>query len=185
VIVTVTNKMPVVQRVTTSRLAWSGVLAAGLVALLGRLPVLRSHVRELLASNASVTADLTDAHLRNLAVNVGLALAVVVSILLLFLYQSLARALERHVFSPSWSVGSAKLGLFFVISTLCTIPGSVFCAVRGSISLRDNALFYAYVLGVSVASPLLYRRHWCDLSHTKVATLYVCATTFGFMSTMI
>ena len=169
----------------TSRPLWIIVLLASAAVLLLRLSTLRAYVEERIAEQPQVFAELTDQHLRQLAVNVGLALAVGFSLLLLFLHQSLARTLERSVFSRSVRLGRLRLGLFFLISTMCTVPVGALSAVVGRVSFRNSGGFYLYVLGMAAAVPLLFRRHWWRLPRLRIIILFAMTTTFGFLATLI
>ncbi len=169
----------------TSRSLWIAVLVASAAVILLRLSTLRAYVEGRIAEQPQVVEQLTDQHLRQLAVNVGLALAMGFSLLLLFMHQSLARTLERHVFSRSVHVGRLRFGLFFLISTMCIVPVGALCAVTGRVSFRSSDGFYLYVLVMAVACPVLYRGHWWSLPRLRVTILFAMALTFGSLATLI
>ena len=119
----------------TTRVLWPAALVLLVATLAGRLPVLRAYVVDRLADSPRVTEDLTDAHLQDLAVNVGMTLAVIASALLYVLYQSLGRVLEQHVFTAAMPVARARIGLFFLIASLSTLPPAMASALACQVSL--------------------------------------------------
>ncbi len=169
----------------TSRVLWAAGLVLLVATLAGRLPVLRAYVLGRLADSPQVTGALTDPHLRDLAVNVGLTLAVTVATLLYVLYQSLGRVLEKHVFTAMIPVARVRVGLFFLIASLSTLPPAMASALVGQVSLRGHWWFYAWVIGVGFAVPWLFRPH---LRHVKVgrkAILFAVAVIFALMGTLV
>lgn len=169
----------------TTRWVWAAVWVASAAVLAGRLPVQRARVERLLAAHPDVTAGLTDEHLRVLAVEIGLVLAVGISLLLLFLLQSLGRVLESHVFTRSCTLGRLRIGLFAAVSTATTLPFSVACLVLGRVSLRGGVLYPASVLLVTAACVLLFRRTWRGLGTRRVVVLWSVALLYGGFATLI
>ncbi|WP_448060444.1 hypothetical protein [Cellulomonas hominis] len=138
-----------------------------------------------LVAAPEVTADVTDAHLQGLAVNVGLALAILVSALLYMLYQSLGRLLEKHVFTPDRRLWRARVGMFYVIAVSSALPPAVVSALAGQVTLRGNWWFYAWVVGVGTAAPFLFRGGWANVDMGRKVILFVAAITFSLMGTLI
>jgi hypothetical protein len=169
----------------TARLMWRLAFALTGALLAARTPVLRGYVNDLLADHADVLDGLDDPHLRRLAVNIGLGLAVATSLALLFLYQSLARALERHVFTPSIGRPRIRVGLFFVISVAVTLPFHAVCVALSRVTLRTSPWYYVAVLVLAAGAPFLYRRHWRHVGAARIAVLFAAATVFGLLATLI
>jgi hypothetical protein len=169
----------------TSRAAWIFALTAFAMLLMARIPVLRDYVSIKLAEQPDVVAELDDPHLHELAINIGLALVVVVATGLFVLYQSLGRLLESHVYTASLALGRLRVGLFFLISTGMTIPVGVICLTLYRVSMRTSPWYYVGVILASAALPLLFRRHWRSIGRVKVAVLFVSAVAYGMFATLI
>jgi hypothetical protein len=171
--------------VATSPAAWWCALGVVLVTLVYRVPVLQAYVERMLTRHPEITVDLHDPHVRSVAVNLGLAMAVVIQLGLLFVYQSLGRALERHVFRPSIRVGRARFGLFFTVSAAATVPLHVLGAVLGRVTVRGSGWYYVAVLVASAGAVLLFRPRLLHLGRARYVALSACTIGYGLMATLI
>jgi len=171
--------------VATSVWAWRLALVTCLIAVAARLPVLRAYADSMLARSPDIAASVDGSGFRDLALNIGVVLAVLLSGLLFWLYQSLGRALEKHVFTRSLRIGGVSVGLFFMISTCVVIPVHVFCAVTGTVSLRTSALYYPIVAAVTIACTVVFHLAVKRLTLVRVSLLYIIAVMYGMMSALI
>jgi hypothetical protein len=169
----------------TARLMWRVAFTLTGALLAARAPVLRAYVGDLLAVHPAALDGLDDPHLRRLAVNVGLGLALATSLALVFLYQSLARALERHLFTPSIGRPRFRVGLFFVISVAATVPFHAICVALSRVTLRTSPWYYVAILALAAGAPFLFRRHWRHVGGARIALLFAAATIFGLLATLI
>jgi len=172
------SKTPVV----TSRWLWIVTYVATAALLVLRSVELPAYVRSELQGYEG-SGELTDERLENLAVNTGIFLGVILSMFILALYYSLASALERNIFRPALVVAkNVRIGLFFMVAALCTLPVQAASAVLDSSSPRDNLLYQAYILVVACTSILLFRRHWQRRSKGKITLLFLCTLTLAILS---
>lgn len=169
----------------TTRSAWTMAWLASAASLGFRLPVLRTHVEALLLANAEASANVPDGRMCSLALNIGVTLAVLFSLTLLLMLQSLGRLLEARVFTPSLIVGRLRFGLFFVIATAATLPVSVYCLLTGTVTLRGSEWYVAAIVTLALLLPLLYRRNWRGKGLAKVSLLFIVAGSFGLLASLL
>jgi hypothetical protein len=169
----------------TSRWLWWASVALLMLTVVARLAPLRSYVANKLAESPQVTRQLTDDHLRSLAINVGIGLALIISVILFILYQSLGRALESQMFAVSHRVGRIRFGMFFTVEVLAVLPPALVSALTAQISLRGHWWYYAWMLAVGLAIPWMYREHWARTTTGRKAILLVSAVILALMGTLI
>jgi hypothetical protein len=157
---------------STPRRWWLLVYVAAVLLVAVSAPALHAEVnRQLDASGAR--AQVGDPGMADLAVNIGIFLAVLVYMLVLALYLSLASMLDRHIFRPRLRInGRGPFGLFFIVAAACTLPVHVVTAAFSITAPKEHPLFYAWVLLVGAAAPFLLRAHWANLERSKKATLF-------------
>jgi len=168
----------------TARWLW---WAAGLTlaaTLVAREAAIRSMVMTKLAAS-SVDDQLTDHHMRSLAVNMGIVLAMVLSLLLFSIYASLGRALEKSVFPRSVTLGGVRAGLFFVVAAAVTLVPTVGAAASGAVSWRTSPWYYVWAVLVGCGAPVLFMRHLRGARLSRVALLMAMSIAFAFLATLI
>jgi len=94
---------PLRREPSTGRRWWIIAYLLTAVAVLIRAPGLYDDVQQRL-DGAGIAEELTDESMRVLALKIGFYIALLLSLIILVLYYSLAAALERHVFKPSISL---------------------------------------------------------------------------------
>ncbi|MGW8954719.1 hypothetical protein [Streptomyces sp. NPDC055709] len=128
-------------------------------AVLLRLPALHETVRQQLRES-DMADKVEDKSMEALAVNIGLLLALFLSMLLLAVFYSLAAAVERNVLTTRRQAGPERsFGLGFVIALLCTLPVHLVSAAFGVSSPKTTGWYYLYILLVAVTAPTFFRTH--------------------------
>lgn len=166
----------------TSRVFW--LIAYGLTtaAVLLRLPTLHGTVRRQLR-DSDMAGKVTDKDMEALAVNIGLLLAVFLSMMLLAIFFSLAAAVERYVLTMRQQAGHGLgFGLGFTIALLCTLPVHLVCSVLGISSPKTTGWYYLYVLLVALIAPLLFHKHWTGFDRRKIVTTFAFAAGLAVFS---
>jgi hypothetical protein len=165
----------------TDRSMWVGAYVLTAVAVVARLPYLRGYVEERVGE-VSRSQGLADARLQTLAVNAGLFLAVLMALLLVWLYYSLASMIERVVFSGTRAVRARSFGLFFLIAFLLTLPVQLISTALHVTSPKGSHVFYAYVALVAVACPMFFRREMTSLRPSGIAAVWAFSAGFAALS---
>lgn len=169
----------------TSRVFWLLAYGVTVAALLLRLPALRETVREQLR-DSDMAGKVKDKDMEALAVNIGLLLAVFLSLMLLAMFYSLAATVERNVLNMRLQVGQGRgFGLGFVVTLLCVFPVHLTCALLGVSSPKTNGWYYLYVLLVAVLAPLLFRKQWAGLGRRGIFTVYASAAGLAALSLVV
>lgn len=165
--------------VSTSRGLWIAgyILLMALVAL--RLPLTRKYLNANVP--ADVRAEIGDDRLLSLSMTVGTVLFFLVYAVIIALYFSLATFLDKRVI-PGKSViaGRFKIGSFFVIAILATIPVNLFSVVFGVIQPRDVPGYWAYFPSMAVLVLAIFYRHWREFSTGRkilVVLSAICLST--------
>lgn len=143
-----------------------------LVTLAMRVPQtyeqLRGHVPQ------GLSTAMHDKDMETLALKSGVFLALAVTAFAIGIFFALAVVLEKRIFTARISVGArVSIGLYVLVVTLCVLPPQVANAVFGAGNVRFSPLMYAYVAGVGLLSPLLYRRAWRDLPAGPIAIIFM------------
>ncbi|MEU6708129.1 hypothetical protein [Streptomyces wuyuanensis] len=163
----------------TSRVFWLIAYALTTAAILLRLPALHETVR-LQLRDSDMADKVKDKSMEALAVNIGLLLAVFLSMLLLALFYSLTAAVERNVLTARRHAGPKRgFGLGFVIALMCTLPVHLVSAAFGVSSPKTTGWYYLYVLLVAVTAPILFRTHGTRLGDGRRKIITTYAFTFG------
>ncbi|MFI6810235.1 hypothetical protein ACIBO6_35395 [Streptomyces luteogriseus] len=166
----------------TSRVFWLVAYGLTIAAVLLRLPTLHETVRRQLR-DSDMAGKVEDKSMEALAVNIGLLLAVFLSMLLLAVFYSLAAVVERNVLTMRRHArGDLGFGLGFVIALLCTFPVHLVCSVLGISSPKTAGWTYLYVLLVALFAPLLFRKQWIGLDRRKIITTYAFAVGLAGLS---
>ncbi|UUN27774.1 hypothetical protein [Streptomyces sp. FIT100] len=169
----------------TSRAFWLIAYGLTISAILLRLPTLYETVRRQL-QNSDMADKVPDKSMEALAVNVGLLLAVFLSMLLLAVFYSLAAVVERHVLTMRRRVGRERgFGLGFVVALLCTFPVHLVSSALDVSSPKTTGWYYLYVLLVAAIAPVLFRTHWAGLGQRKIITTYAFAVGLAGLSLAI
>lgn len=147
------------ERISTSRSLWitGYIVLMALVAL--RLPLTRQYLSTRVPDD--VKSELGDDRLLHLSMTVGTVLFFLVYAVIIALYFSLAAFLDKRVI-PGKSVfaGRFKVGVFFVIAVLSTIPVNLFSVAFGVIQPRDVPGYWIYFPSMAVLVLALFFRHW-------------------------
>ncbi|MFH8404051.1 hypothetical protein ACH4FX_04625 [Streptomyces sp. NPDC018019] len=166
----------------TNRGLWLIAYGLTVAAVLSRLPALHETVRARLLES-DLAGKVEDKGMEALAVNIGLLLAVFLTMLLLALFYSLAAVVERNVLTMRRQTGRDRgFGLGYVIALLCTFPVHLASSVLGISSPKTTIWYYLYVLTVAVIAPLLFRTHWSGLGRRKTMTVYAFAAGLAGLS---
>ncbi|MFE0039623.1 hypothetical protein [Streptomyces sp. NPDC059015] len=166
----------------TSRVFWLIAYGLTIAAVLLRLPTLHETVRQQLR-DSDMAGKVEDKSMEALAVNIGLLLAVFLSMLLLAVFYSLAAVVERNVLTMRRKTGRGLgFGLGFVIALLCTFPVHLVCSALGISSPKTTGWYYLYVLLVALIAPLLFRKHWSGLDRRKIIITYAFAVGLAGLS---
>jgi hypothetical protein len=166
----------------TSRVLWLVAYALTIGAVLLRLPTLHDTVRRQLR-DSEMAGKVEDRSMEALAVNVGLLLAVFLSMLLLAVFYSLAAVVERNVLTMRREAGRGLgFGLGFVIAVLCTLPVHLVCSVFAVSSPKTAGWYYWYVLLVAVTAPLLFRPHWSGRGRRRIVLVHAFAVGLAGLS---
>ncbi|MFC5803113.1 hypothetical protein [Streptomyces formicae] len=169
----------------TSRVFWLIAYGLTIAAILLRLPTLHETVRRQL-QDSDMAGKVEDRSMEALAVNIGLLLAVFLSMLLLAVFYSLAAVVERNVLTMRRQAGRERgFGLGFVIALLCTFPVHLVSSVLGVSSPKTTGWYYLYVLLVAVIAPIFFRAHWIGLDRRKIITTYAFAVGLAGFSLAI
>jgi hypothetical protein len=156
----------------TPRRWWVLVYLVTVAAVVVTAPTLRSEVDRQLAGSDAV-GQVHDPALADLAINIGMLLAVLLFMLVLALYLSLASVMDRSLFRPRLRPnGRGPIGLFFIVAACCTVPVHAVSAAFSIAGPKDTPLFYVYVMAVGIAAPFLFRRYWVDLERSRKAALF-------------
>jgi len=165
----------------TTRSVWLTAYALTAAAIVLRVLTLRHYVASEIARQ-NVLHDLHDPRLEKLAVNTGYLLAVLISLLILWLFYSLASVMERNIFRTAHQVGPVRIGLFFVVAFLTTLPVHAVCAAFGVISPKNSVIYFVYVAAVGLATPLLYRQGWAGRSRGRVLGVFLFSFALAALS---
>ncbi|MGI5195684.1 hypothetical protein ACQEVY_18890 [Streptomyces sp. CA-288835] len=156
----------------TSRVFWLIAYGLTIAAVLLRLPTLHETVRQQLR-DSDMAGKVEDKSMEALAVNIGLLLAVFLSMMLLAVFYSLAAVVERNVLTMRRQAGrDLGFGLGFVIALLCTFPVHLVCSALAISSPKTTGWYYLYVLLVALSAPILFRKDWVGLDRRKIITTY-------------
>lgn len=121
----------------TSGSMWVLAFAAIVALVLVKIPDIRTAVMARIQADPAAVAGVTDPSVQRLTVNIGIALAVAVSLTFVLLHQSLGRALERSVFTQSLTIwGGRRVGLFYLVAVTATIPPGLMAWWAGSLRHR-------------------------------------------------
>jgi hypothetical protein len=157
----------------TPRRWWVLVYLLTVAMVAATTPTLRSEVHQQLARGDALE-QVHDPGLADLAINIGMLLAVLLFMLVLALYLSLASVMDRSLFRPRLHAkGHGPFGLFFIVAACCTVPVHAVSAAFSIAAPKDTPLFYIYVLAVGIAAPFLFRRYWVDLERSRKAVLFL------------
>lgn len=154
----------------TSRALWVAAYVTAATLVVARSTSLRQAVLEEFR-HSEAASMVSDQNLESLAVNVGIYLGILLSLGVVLLYFALAATAERHIFTRSLIIGRWRIGLFFTVAMLCTVPVHAVAWVAGLSAPRDHPLFHAYVVVVVVGSLLLFRRRWADVGRSRLLLL--------------
>ncbi|MFE2527580.1 hypothetical protein ACFXEL_25420 [Streptomyces sp. NPDC059382] len=166
----------------TSRVFWLIAYGLTMVGVLLRLPALHETVRHRLQSS-DMAGKVEDKSMEALAVNVGLLLAVFLTMLLLAVFYSLAAVVERNVLTMRRRAGRKRgFGLGYVIALLCTFPVHLASAVFGVSSPKTSGWYYLYVLLVAGIAPFLFRTAWNGPERRKIITTFAFAVGLAGLS---
>lgn len=169
----------------TSRVFWLTAYGLTIVAVLLRLPSLHQAVRQQVR-HSDLAGTIENKNMEALAVNIGLLLAVFLSMLLQAVFYSLAAMLEQNILTMRLQDGRGRgIGLGFVIALLCTFPVHLVSSVFDISSPKTTGWYYVYILGVAAIAPIPFRRDWIDLGRRKIVTIYAFVVGLAGLSLAI
>ncbi|MFE7315783.1 hypothetical protein ACFU7T_22275 [Streptomyces sp. NPDC057555] len=169
----------------TDRVFWLIAYALTVGALLLRMPTVHDVVRDELR-DSGLAGKVEDKSMEALAVNVGLLLAVLLSMLLLGIFYSLAAMVEKKIFSARRKVGGKRgFGLFFAVAVLCTLPVYVVSSALGVSSPKETGYYYVYVLVIALAAPFLFRGHWVGRGRRSIITVFAFSCGVAGLSLLV
>jgi hypothetical protein len=170
---------------TTTRALWLAAFVLTGLAVVVRVLSLRGSVTARLHETGMLN-EVHDRRLEAIAINTGIWLAVLISLLTLALYYSVAALMERRLFPASRVVnGRLRFGLFFLVAFLMTVPVQAFSAALGVTSPKTTVYFYAYVLVVGVAAPFVFRDRWRNLTGGGIARPFICSLVLAGLSVVL
>lgn len=165
----------------TSRSLWVGTYALTIGATLLRLPALERLARDSL-SQSDLAQKVTDPTMRAVAVDTGLWLALVLTLVIVAIYFSLTSVMERHLLAVKRGSGRLQIGLLFSVAALSTLPVQLWCAATGSVSVRGTAPYFGYLLMVAIACPLGFLPTLRRVSPARRAAAWLLALSVAMLS---
>ncbi|KHL01473.1 hypothetical protein [Sinomonas humi] len=140
------------------------ILIMGLV--VARLPLVLRDVASQIPADAK--AELGDERLVAFSTTVGGIMFVLVYAVIMVLYLLLAAFLDRRIIptKPLFR-GRWRVGMYFMIAALTTIPVHLASVVAQVPDLHGVPGYYAYFPLVAVAALVGYRRHWWNFAPGK------------------
>jgi len=147
------------QASSTSRVLWIGAYAVLMVLIGLRLPLVRRHLTD--GVPVEVKSGLGDDRLLNLSMTVGTVLFFLVYAVIMCLYFSLAGFLDKRLVPGKAVIGGRlKVGIFFVIPVLATVPVNLFSLALGIVQPRDVPGYWFYFPSMAFLALALFYRHW-------------------------
>lgn len=147
------------QASATSRVLWIGAYVVLMVLIGLRLPLVRRHLTAELP--VEVKSELGDDRLLSLSMTVGTVLFFLVYAVIMGLYFSLAGFLDKRLIPGKAVIGGRlKIGAFFVIPVLATVPVNLFSLALGIVQPREVPGYWFYFPSVAVLALALFYRHW-------------------------
>lgn len=166
----------------TSRGLWLVAYGLTAVLLVVRAVSLRAHVGQELR-RSDLLDQVKDERLRALAINTGFWLAILISLLIMWIYYSLASVMERNLFRAVRSVNDRlHFGLFFLVALMTSLPVQAFSAALQVTAPKQNVFFYLYVAIVGLTCPLLFRGTWQRLPRSKVFLIFLFSVILAGLS---
>ncbi|MCH6468730.1 hypothetical protein [Sinomonas terrae] len=167
----------------TPRLLWVLAYLLIMALVLARLPlVLRQAASQI---PEDVKAEIGDERLVNFSTTVGGIMFVLVYTVIIALYLLLAAFLDRRIILTKPVVwGKWRVGLYFVVAILSTVPVHLASVVTQYPDLRGVPGYYAYFPLVGVLALVAYRRYWWEFTVGRkvlaVATAVVLPLLISF-----
>lgn len=144
---------------STSRVLWIGAYVVLKVLIGLRLPLVRQHLTAEVP--VEVKAGLGDDRLLSLSMTVGTVLFFLVYAVIMCLYFSLAGFLDKRLVPAKAVIGGRfKVGVFFVIPVLATVPVNLFSLALGIVQPRDVPGYWFYFPSMAILALALFYRHW-------------------------
>lgn len=157
---------PARQSAATSRILWIAayIVLMALVAL--RLPLINQNLTAQVP--ADVRAELGDDRLLSLSMTVGTVLFFLLYAVIMWLFFSLAGVLDKRLIPGKAALGSKwKVGAFFVIAVLATIPLNLVSVAFGLMQPREVPGYWFYFPVMALVVLFLFRRHWTGFSTSR------------------
>lgn len=153
--VTPTDREPA----STSRVLWVSAYIVLMVLVALRLPLVNRSLTAQVPSD--VRAELGDDRLLSLSMTVGTVLFFLVYAVIICLYFSLAGFLDKRLIpSKVLIAGRLKVGAFFVIAIVATIPVNLLTVSLGILQPRDLPGYWFCFPLMALAVLALFHRHW-------------------------
>jgi hypothetical protein len=163
------------QASSTSRVLWIGAYVVLMVLIGLRLPLVRQHLAAGVPED--VKSGLGDDRLLSLSMTVGTVLFFLVYAVIMCLYFSLAGFLDRRLVPGKAVIGGRyKVGVFFVIPVLATVPVNLFSLALGIVQPRDIPGYWLYFPSIAVVALALFYRHWKGFPPGRKCLIVLSAT---------
>jgi hypothetical protein len=138
---------------------WIGAYVVLMVLIALRLPLVHRHLSG--GVPAEVKSGLRDDRLLSLSMTVGTVLFFLVYAVIMCLYFSLAGFLDRRLVPGKAVIGGRlKVGVFFVVPVLATVPVNLFSLALGIVQPRNVPGYWFYFPSMAVVALALFYRHW-------------------------
>lgn len=164
----------------TPRFFWviAYLVIMGLV--LARLPLVLQAVASQIPADAK--AELGDERLVTFSTTVGGVMFVLVFAVVMLLYLLLAAFLDRRIIPTKPLLRTKwRVGMYFVIAVLSTIPVHLASIVSQLPDLHGVPGYYAYFPLVAVSALLAYRRYWWGLAAGKKVLVMATAVALPLL----
>lgn len=157
---------------TTSRVLWIAAYVAVMVVVSFRLPGISDNLTRQVP--ADVRSELGDDRLLGLSMMVGTVLFFVAYAIIMGLFLSLASLLDRRLVPGKVDLGRRlKIGLFYVVAVLATLPVQLVGLLFSSQQPRDIPGYWLYFPLMSFSVLLLFRRQWRGLTVSRQVLIAV------------
>src|SRR4029453_3826383 len=159
---------------SSSRILWIAAYVLLLVLVILRLPLINKFLSAQVPED--LQSELGDDRLLSLSMTVGTVLFFLLYAVILALYFSLAAFLDRRLIPGKAIVaGRFRVGAFFVIAILATIPVNLLSVTSGIVQPRELPGYWLYFPTTPILVLALYYRHWGRLSTSRKVLIVVSA----------
>ncbi|UVJ40129.1 hypothetical protein [Arthrobacter sp. CJ23] len=167
-------EIPSYESASTSRALWITAYVVVMVLVALRLPLINQNLTSQVP--ADVRSELGDDRLLSLSMTVGTVLFFLLYAVIMCLFFSLAGVLDKRVIPGKTVIGGRwKIGAFFVVAVLATVPLNLVSVVFGLVQPRELPGYWLYFPAVALAVLFFFRRHWVGFSLSRLVLTVLSA----------